>query len=55
MIFVFDFPKKTDKEGDYDHWPEIFNGLIGLPENSKSMHLKGIPIIFFTLEIFLSS
>ena len=33
MIFVFDFPKKTDKEGDYDHWPEIFNGLIGLPEN----------------------
>ena len=33
MIFAFDFPKKTDKDGAYNNWPEVFNGLIGLPEN----------------------
>ncbi|MBT4209089.1 hypothetical protein HOE22_12240, partial [Candidatus Woesearchaeota archaeon] len=33
MIFAFDFPKKKNNDGDYDHWPEVFNGLIGLPEN----------------------
>ena len=35
MIFAFDFPKKIDKDGAYDYWPEIFNGLIGLPENTN--------------------
>jgi len=35
MIFVFDFPKKKNKDGNYDNWPEIFNGLIRLPENTN--------------------
>jgi hypothetical protein len=34
MIFAFDFPIKMDKDGAYDNWPEIFNGLIDLPEST---------------------
>jgi len=30
MILAFDFPKKTD--GEFDHWPDKFNGLINIQD-----------------------
>ena len=41
MILAFDFPKKTD--GEFDHWPEKFNGLIDIQDDIEPYYGSAPP------------